>query len=254
MAFGLSSAMVAEFAARPFIQAALAQQPRINPTGVMSFFLGVDYSKPEQAAVELESGEFIDKMQSFWFAGHADYDSLCQTNFKTLIREVAAGTPESPLGTEWTDTVNGQMAQLILFDQLSRNVFRGSEEAFAYDDKGLDVAKNLVQEFVFSHDEDCTLQGTFYPTYAIFPVTCLMHSEDPTDHEMFLKVIDWAQERTNLDDWWKGQRAFGLDHTRVLDEFGRYPHRNIKKGRESTPKELEWLANTDELPGWAASQ
>lgn len=253
--------MVAEFAARPFIQAALAQQPRINPKGVMSFFLGVDYSQPEQqVAVELESGEFIDKMQPFWFAGHEDYDSLCQANFKTLIREVAAAsgnnnTPESsPLESEWTDTVDGQMAQLILFDQLSRNVFRGSEEAFAYDDKALDVAKDLVQEFVFSGDEDCTLQGTFFPTYALFPVTCLMHSEDPADHEMFLKVIDWAEERTNLDDWWKGQRAFGLDHTRVLDEFGRYPHRNSKKGRESTPKELEWLANTDELPGWAASQ
>jgi len=82
-----------------------------------------------------------------------------------------------------------------------------------------------------------------------------MHSECLEDHETCLQVLDWASENSpQLQEWWDNSRGYELEHKQVIDEFGRYPYRNKKKGRESTEKELAWLAKEDELPVWAKSQ
>ena len=262
MGFALTASDVAEYAAKPFVRAALAQ-PR-SPSSVLSFFLGVDIAASESekvgaaARAQLSSGEFLRRMAPFWFAGHDDYDRLCVNSFRSLVRE--AGKKE--LEGDWTSTVNGQMAQLVLCDQLSRNTFRGSDEAYAYDETALDIAKLLASEVIFpensvSNSSSLQLQGTFYPSYCAFTLTTLMHSEDRNDHALCLSIFDWAIAETPSslkEEWWDIQMGSFLEHTTVLDRFGRYPHRNAKKGRENTKEEEAWLSNVDELPGWAKSQ
>lgn len=189
-------------------------------------------------------------MQKFWFGGGEEYDALCLP-FCETIRE--AGN-EQLCDDWWHTTIDGKVSQLILCDQLSRNCFRGDDEAFAYDDCSLGTARSLADGSILETKQS-DLTGEFYPPYATFVIMAMMHSESSNDHETCLEVLEWASEKApQLDHWWDGQRKFELEHKEVIDKFGRYPYRNKKKGRESTKEELEWLANVDELPGWAKSQ
>jgi uncharacterized protein (DUF924 family) len=210
---------------------------------------GVDYANP---GASLKEGHFIDDMQNFWFGGHEEYDKLCQL-FAPVIRDCGTKLlPDEP----WNTSVDGKISQIILCDQLSRNCFRGTDEAYAYDDTALDIARFLMATCILGTADENLLEGEFYPPYATFVVMAMMHSESLEDHEKSLEVLDWAASKSNssLESWWKNQKAFELDHKKVLDQFGRYPHRNKKKGRESTKEELAWLANEQGLPGWAKSQ
>lgn len=189
-------------------------------------------------------------MQAFWFAGGESYDKLCLP-FCPVIRD--AGTQQLPRDF-WNTCVDGKVSLLILCDQLSRNCFRGCDEAFAYDDVAVKIAQSLAKCNILQ-EEESSLEGEFYPPYASFVVMALMHSECLEDHETCLKVLEWARKQSpQLEAWWSNQRHYELEHKKVIDEFGRYPYRNKKKGRKSTQQELEWLAKEDELPVWAKSQ
>jgi uncharacterized protein (DUF924 family) len=95
------------------------------------------------------------------------------------------------------------MSQVILRDQLSRNCFRGTEEAFQYDSVGLTLTLRLVEEFFIDDDDGSssgeqqqrTLPGTMYPTYDAFILNPLMHSEDVANCEVGLKVLDWSLKK-----------------------------------------------------------
>ena len=208
-------------------------------------------SLPE-SKVELVDGGFLTEMQSYWFLGGTDYDKLCQ-NFAPVIRQVKEGE----LVTDEWQTIDGKLSQLILCDQLSRNAFRGTQEAFAYDALALDIARDLTSyvfgdqssDTITSNDEDGNIM---YGSYGIFCVLAFMHSEVMEDHETALKLLDWCEGQSPGFEWNK-TRYYEMDHYNVIKRFGRYPHRNDKLGRESTPEEVTWLAS-DEVPFWAKSQ
>jgi len=255
---GPTATMVAEFAALPFIRAALLLPH--HPSSVLSFFLGFDCSNassPSSIKTEFEQGDFLIKMAPYWFMGPKEYDQLCKP-FSNVIRE--SGKFELVHDEEWHATVNGQLAQLILCDQLSRNCFRGTDEAYAYDDAALQFARRLTHGCILPTTttlvQNSPLTGVLYPSCWTFCITAMMHSEDINDHETALAILEQALQTTpdKLQTWWTLQKKSLLEHTVVVKEFGRYPHRNAKKGRESTPVENEWLANVDALPGWAKSQ
>jgi uncharacterized protein (DUF924 family) len=82
-----------------------------------------------------------------------------------------------------------------------------------------------------------------------------MHSESPPDHEAAMNLIAYANSNTpELKNVWDSLEKFELGHKEVVDKFGRYPHRNKAHGRQSTPEEQAWLADVDNLPGWAKTQ
>jgi uncharacterized protein (DUF924 family) len=154
------------------------------------------------------------------------------------------------------------MSQVILCDQLSRNCFRGTEEAFQYDSVGLTFTLRLVEEFFMEEDdkseiEQRTLPGSIYPTYVSFLLNPLMHSEDVANHELGLQLLDVSLKKFEGQPICKeldSGRGYLLGHKDVLDRFGRYPHRNTNLGRTSTPQEQAYLDDKENLPGWAKSQ
>jgi uncharacterized protein (DUF924 family) len=243
----LTSEAVAAFAAKPFIQTALANP--LSEVSVRSFYFGIDCAA-SNAPEMLHSfkGKHEIDMMPFWFGGHPDYDELCRT-FVYPIR--AAGKKEflssNTDADEW-GTIDGRMARILLCDQLSRNAFRGSEEAFQYDGVGLELAKEMASEAV----SNGPLSDSIYGIYANILILPLMHSESLPDHELGHDLFEWGEER-NPDLGWKMKKAFFIQHTDVIKEFGRYPHRNGKKGRTTTPEEKIWLASPD-CPMWAKSQ
>ncbi|CAB9527720.1 Bacterial protein of unknown function (DUF924) [Seminavis robusta] len=198
----------------------------------------------------IKEGHCIWDMKSLWFSGSPleSYDGMCRSMI-AMIEKAAS----QELG-EWNSSVNGRMAQMILFDQVSRNAFRRTNQAFAYDTLALEHARVLTRAYL--GQGDCTLEGVFYPPFLMFMSTPFIHSEEIEDHKMALELLDCAKDKTphHLQEWWKMVRKGAVAHMEVIQRFGRYPHRNRSLGRTNTPGEEAYLADVDNLPSWARSQ
>ena len=125
---------------------------------------------------------------------------------------------------EWRNNAQGRLAEIIVLDQFSRNMFRGTPLSFAYD--GLALA--LSQEAIAAGADKMLSQVERSFLYMPF-----MHSESLKIHEVAVGLFRKNGIQSNLD--------FEIRHKKIIERFGRYPHRNSILGRESTEEELEFL-------------
>jgi uncharacterized protein (DUF924 family) len=128
----------------------------------------------------------------------------------------------------WRDTPEGRLAEVIVLDQFSRNMFRDTSRAFAQDG----LALVLAQEAVHVGADQALETGQrsfFYMPY--------MHSESMVIHAEAVRLFGAPGMGQNYE--------FELKHQTIIERFGRYPHRNAILGRTSTPEEFEFL----KLPG-----
>ena len=207
-----------------------------KPSDVIMFWFGQEWVDGD-----MDTKAYADQGIKRWFFGGPALDAECQ-KFVPLIRAAGAGNLR---GEAWDD-VPGLIARLVLLDQLSRNAFRGTPEAFAYDKAAQEVAVRLLDRFA-ARPADLP-----WPA-AIFIVTSLLHAEDVALHDRaaaFLREHTGESHAPVLSDKLLPQLK---SHTAVLKRFGRYPHRNQALGRETTDAERSWLAS-DDVPGWARSQ
>ena len=124
----------------------------------------------------------------------------------------------------WRATPSGRLAEIIVLDQFSRNVYRDTARAFAQDALALALAQELVAS---GGDAQLPLAQR---SFAYMPY---MHSESPVVHKEALRLFAQVGLENNLD--------FERRHLAILERFGRYPHRNAILGRESTVEELAFL-------------
>lgn len=125
---------------------------------------------------------------------------------------------------EWRIAAKGRLAEIIILDQFSRNIFRDTPQAFAQDPLALALAQEAL-----SVDADKALS----PAERSFLYLPFMHSESPEIHQIAVALYSVPGLEDNLD--------FELQHQAIITRFGRYPHRNKILGRESTPEEIEFL-------------
>jgi uncharacterized protein (DUF924 family) len=125
---------------------------------------------------------------------------------------------------EWRATPEGRLAEIIVLDQFSRNLFRDSPLAFASDDMALVLAQEAVRT---GADQALPQQQR------LFLYMPYMHSESRRIHAIALSLFESLGLAENL----QYERA----HKAIIDRFGRFPHRNAVLGRESTAEELEFL-------------
>lgn len=154
-----------------------------------------------------------------WFASDKRFDDLIRQRFFGVMQRAAVGEL-----FPWRATAEGRLAEIIVLDQFSRNVYRNSSQAFAQDP----IALVLAQEAVTSG-----ALGSLDPTQRGFLLLPYMHSESAQIHIV--------AERLYKDFAPAGNYEFELRHKAIIDRFGRYPHRNEVLGRTSTPEELEFL-------------
>jgi uncharacterized protein (DUF924 family) len=128
----------------------------------------------------------------------------------------------------WRKTPAGRLAEIIVLDQFSRNMFRDSSMAFANDSMALTLAQEAI--FVGAEDALSAVQRSFL--YLPF-----MHSESLPIHLIAVKLFRKNGIQSNLD--------FEFKHKQIIERFGRYPHRNSVLGRESTDAEIEYLQKPD---------
>ena len=156
---------------------------------------------------------------SLWFKKNETFDQQLRDRFSSVHRAAAAGELYS-----WRGNPGGRLAEIIVLDQFSRNMFRDSAEAFSCDT----VALVLSQVAIETGDDQRIVPGRRAFLYMPF-----MHSESPVIHEQAVKLFSQPGMERNLE--------FEMKHKAIIDRFGRYPHRNAALGRESTREELEFL-------------
>lgn len=156
-----------------------------------------------------------------WFQKNDQFDALLTEKFLQLVHRAAACELWA-----WRSTPHGRLAEIIVLDQFSRNIFRDTTAAFAQDSLALALAQEAVGLKTDKHlttDEKSFLYMPF------------MHSESSLMHEEAVKLF----AKPGLE----GSLNYELKHKAIIERFGRYPHRNAILGRKSTPEEIEFLKN-----------
>ena len=154
-----------------------------------------------------------------WWKKATAFDRMVAERFGDLHTQAARGEL-----FEWRGTAAGRLAEVIVLDQFSRNMFRDSAAAFACDG----MALVLAQEAIAAGAEQA-----LRPVERSFLYMPFMHSESLAIHEIAVRLFERNGIPDNLD--------FELRHKAIIERFGRYPHRNAALGRESTPEEVEFL-------------
>ena len=161
---------------------------------------------------------FNPENKAFWFKKSADFDEQIKQRFFTLWEMACEnGFPE------WRKTLDGRLAEIIVLDQFSRNLARDSGKAFAQDDLALQLAKQAVAQTGFA---DLPAEKRH------FMLMPFMHCEELATHKEALKLFEQYAPHA-LD--------FEQQHLAIIEQFGRYPHRNAVLGRESTEAELAFM-------------
>ena len=125
---------------------------------------------------------------------------------------------------EWRQAAEGRLAEVIVLDQFSRNMFRDSALAFAYDPLALALSQEAVSLGVDAELSSSQRAFLYMP---------FMHSESPSIHEVAIDLFTKNGGQDNL--------SFEIKHRDIIQRFGRYPHRNKILGRVSTEAEIEFL-------------
>lgn len=161
--------------------------------------------------------------QTLWFAKSVDFDALISEKFSDIHQQAAQAELWS-----WRKSAEGRLAEIIILDQFSRNLFRDQAAAFAQDPMALILAQEAI-----SLDLDKQLS----PEQRAFLYMPFMHSESKAIHEFALKLFQRLGEPVSLE--------FEKKHKQIIERFGRYPHRNQSLGRISSAAELEFLTQPD---------
>lgn len=157
--------------------------------------------------------------QSQWWKKDDEFDRLLAERFS----EVHARAVRCEL-FEWRKNARGRLAEIIVLDQFSRNMFRGTPLAFANDQMALVLAQEAVS--LGTDKQLATTEKGF--VYLPF-----MHSESLRIHEVAEEMYRRHGVQSSLE--WE------LKHKSIIAKFGRYPHRNKILGRTSTSAELAFL-------------
>ena len=172
----------------------------------------------------------IDRRMDTWFGEDPVFDHEIRKEFADDVEKACKGQLD-----HWADEPRGRLALIILIDQFRRNIYRNTAQAFSMDklalrlcvegamekkDKGLTPIQKVFFYLPLQHSESAKVQAKSVELF-----TRLAESVSRTYQETFLTIAQFAEL-----------------HKDIIDQFGRFPHRNKLLGRENTPEEDEYLA------------
>ena len=162
---------------------------------------------------------FEELKPSEWFEVSEPLDQLITDRFSSLLNKAKKGEL-----SDWRETAHGRLAEILILDQFSRNIYRGRPEAFTQDALALVLSQETIRA-----GADKALSA-IEKSFLYMPY---MHSESVLIHEEAMILFDQPGLESNHD--------FERRHKAIIDRFGRYPHRNAIVGRQSTAEEVEFL-------------
>ena len=182
----------------------------------------------EQDAISINQDK-----KALWWSKNEQIDAEIENRFKPLVYAVSEGKLD-----HWRESAKGLLASIICTDQFPRNIFRGNSKSFGFDEVALSLAQQMV-----GTGADAELA----PIQRVFAYLPFEHSEDLAMQDKAVQLFTQLREIAVSDDSEEVQSMFAgfLDyaqrHFDVIEEFGRFPHRNTILGRESTAKEIVFL-------------
>jgi uncharacterized protein (DUF924 family) len=154
------------------------------------------------------------------FTKDLEFDESIRTKFSETYQLATQG-----LLYAWREHPLDALAEILVLDQFSRNMFRNTPKAFEADTVALVLAQEAIRK-KFDKELNNSKKAFFYMPF--------MHSESKEIHDIALFLFD----QPGLEDSFN----FEIKHKAIIDRFGRYPHRNEILGRESTADELKFLS------------
>ena len=167
--------------------------------------------------------------EKLWFGGGDAVDKEIRNRFESLVHAAADHQLDS-----WNETPKGRLALIIVLDQFPRNIYRGTPNAFAYDQ----MAQKLTLEGIKKGDDQA-----LFPVEKIFFYLPLEHAENidlqRLSVDKFNAIIPTvpAEHVASFESF----VDYACRHHKVIAQFGRFPHRNKVLERISTPQEIEFL-------------
>lgn len=155
--------------------------------------------------------------ESKWWKKDPDFDELIRRRYAKVHRAATQGELHP-----WRQTPEGSLAEILILDQFSRQIYRDQALAFAYDGIALCLAQEMRSK---GWDQKLT------DSQKLFCYLPFMHSESKVIHQQAIEIF--KEYGKSID--------FEQRHADIIFKFGRYPHRNQALGRKSTPAEIEFL-------------
>lgn len=159
-----------------------------------------------------------------WFRKNETFDAEIRERFAAAVDAALNSIPGD-------ETDQGQLARILLLDQFTRNIFRGTPRAFAGDAQALKIAERLVAA---GRDKNLS------PWQRWFAYMPFEHSESLLDQERSVALFAGLR-REMQNEAFNSAYDYAVRHREVIARFGRFPHRNAILGRVSTAEETEFL-------------
>jgi uncharacterized protein (DUF924 family) len=173
-----------------------------------------------------ENGRCITDRNGRWFGADDETDGACSIRFGASLTQALEGKLN-----HWKETDRGLVSLVVLLDQFSRNIHRGSAQAFASDPLALALALETL-----SSKRHLRLPAI----HRVFLYLPLEHSEDLALQDHCVALFEALASETDHPQF-AGFSRYAVAHREVIGTFGRFPHRNAVLGRPSSAEELAYL-------------
>ena len=170
---------------------------------------------------------YSDEIRAGWFNSTPELDSEIREKFADVWNLARKGAFD-----HWRHTAEGCLALVIILDQFPLNMFRGQAQAFASEAMAVEICLYAIQRGFDKSIAKDKLAFLYMP---------LMHSENMQHQSLSVQLFEAADLQENL--------RFARHHQKIIEQFGRFPHRNEILGRTSTPGEISYLNSREAFKG-----
>lgn len=177
----------------------------------------------------IKTPEDYPEKNKIWFSGGQSVDHDIRDRFENLVIQASEHKLDS-----WNETAKGRLALIILLDQFPRNIYRGSPDAFYFDCLASQFALEGIK---LNQDKE------LFPIERAFFYLPLEHSENLEIQKISIKKFAELKNQApqSLSSIFESYEKYALQHYKIIEKFGRFPHRNATLNRQSTVQELEFL-------------
>jgi len=202
----------------------IGKYPGMNNTESVADLLSFWFGDPAETQPQL-----LAKLQR-WYQGGPELDQEIRERYGALVEAAVNGQLDS-----WRSSVSGRLALLVLLDQLTRNIYRGTARAYSGDPPALALALDTIANGI---------HRSYSLEERLFVIMPLVHAENV---EMLARAAQLSDEMVKeapaeLRETWSFGAQRVRKYLRIIERFGRYPGRNAALGRRSTAAELAHLA------------
>ncbi|MCP3852072.1 MAG: DUF924 domain-containing protein [Gammaproteobacteria bacterium] len=167
------------------------------------------------------------RIKKHWFNSTPELDAEIRARFELLWEQASRGELN-----HWAETAQGALALVIVLDQLPLNMFRHEAKSFQTEQLSIQIARTAIANKLDQELPQDQLSFLYMP---------LMHSENRADQTLSVQLFKQAELADNI--------RFAKHHQGIIEQFGRFPHRNAILNRQSTPQELDYLNSKQAFKG-----